>query len=276
MFKNLTTEYANSNKPNLEGREQELRNIFLTLLRNEKPNVLLLGEPGVGKTALIHQLAFLIANNQCPEKLKGYQVIEVNPNALISGDGYRGVIEKKFQDMIDSALKKEKTILFMDEFHTIENLGCMANGSTPGLGNTLKPYLTRGDFRVIGATTFREGGEIKDKALLRRFNKIVVGEPDKNLILEIIKSCFKKYIGDSLIKVDSECIEEVYNLSLTLEGNNPDKAKDVTDVVVANAKLSETQKILPSFVRNTFDSFFLKLKDEEINAKTKTLANVFE
>lgn len=114
MFTNLTKLYQNNNNPEIKGRESELRNLFLTLLRHEKPNALLIGEPGVGKTTIIHQLAYLIANQMCPEYLKGFQVIEVNTNSLISGDGYRGVIEKKFKDMIDEAINKGKTILFIE------------------------------------------------------------------------------------------------------------------------------------------------------------------
>lgn len=263
MYTNLTSHYANENNPQIKGREEEMNNLFLTLLRKEKPNALLVGEPGVGKTTIIHQLAYLIANGQCPDELKGFTIIEVNTNALISGDGYRGVIEKKFQEMIDGSIRKGKTILFMDEFHTVESLGQMANNSTPGLGNTLKPYLTRGDFRVIGATTNKEASEIKDKALLRRFTKVNVGETDDNLTKEIIKICFKKYIGSSSITVKPEVVDSVYNLSLTLEGLNPDKSKDIVDIIVANARLTSTVLIDKEFSSNTFDSYFLKCKKED-------------
>jgi ATP-dependent Clp protease ATP-binding subunit ClpA len=263
MFTNLTAQYANNNDPQIKGREIEINNLFLTLLRHEKPNALLVGEPGVGKTSIINQLAYLIANGQCPNELKGFQVIEVNTNALISGDGYRGVIEKKFQDMIDNAIRKGKIILFMDEFHTVENLGKMANNSTPGLGNTLKPYLTRGDFRLIGATTYKEAAEITDKALLRRFSKITVGEPDDFVTKEIIKICYNKYIGSNKIKVDPSVIDLTYDLSITLEGLNPDKAKDIVDIIVANAKLTNTSTIDYDFTSKSFDAFFLKLKEQE-------------
>lgn len=262
-FTNLTSLYANDNDPKIYGRDIEIKNLFLSLLRHEKPNALLLGEPGVGKTTIIHQLAYLISNQLCPDKLKGFQVIEVNTNSLISGDGYRGVVEKKFQDMIDNAIDKGKVILFMDEFHTVENLGKMANNSTPGLGNTLKPYLTRGDFRVIGATTNKEVKDIKDKALLRRFTTVNIGEPEEDTIKTIIKSCFKRYIGDSSIKVESSVIDKIYKLSLTLEGLNPDKAKDIVDIVVANARLTETSKITNSFASDTFDMYFMKLREKE-------------
>lgn len=273
MYTNLTSLYANENDPQVKGREKEINNLFLTLLRSEKPNALIVGEPGVGKTTIIHQLAYLIANGLCPHELKGYCIIEVNTNALISGDGYRGVIEKKFKDMIDGAINKGKTILFMDEFHTVENLGQMANGSTPGLGNTLKPYLTRGDFRVIGATTYKEAGEIKDKALLRRFTKITIGEPDDNITKDIIKICYKRYIGRAFIKVNSDVIDTTYNLSLTLDGLNPDKSKDIVDIVVANAKLTQTTNITSDFVSNTFDAYFLNQAPKEKESENDVFSN---
>lgn len=265
-YTNLTNNYSNGNNPNIEGRDNELNHLFLTLLKQEKPNALLIGNPGNGKTSIVHQLAYRIANQLCPKELVGFKVIEVNTNALLSGDGYRGVTEKKFDEMIQGVLKQGKVILFIDEFHTAENLGKMANGSTPGLGNTLKPFLTRGDFRMIGATTLEELATIEDKALLRRFTKINVGELAENPVKKIIEICYKKYLGDnSVIKVDKKVIDRTYNLSLTLEGSNPDKAKDIVDVVVANAKFTETKLINVDFLEQTFDTYFLVIKKPKIN-----------
>jgi ATP-dependent Clp protease ATP-binding subunit ClpL len=188
----------------------------------------------------------------------------VNTNALISGDGYRGVIEKKFQDMISQAIAKKNVIFFFDEFHTVFNLGRMADGQTPGLANTLKPYLTRGDFRVIGATTHDEISQVKDKALLRRFSKQVVGEPDDNTMLAVIKNCFIKFIGASKIKVRENVFQQVYDLSLSLPGLNPDKSKDIVDLVVADCKMNEIDMINPEVISTTFDLFFKGMTIDDI------------
>lgn len=261
MKTNLTKLYANKeNNPNIIGRESEINNVFITLLRREKPNCLLVSEPGVGKTAIAHQLAYLIANKKCPKALEGFQVIEINTNALIAGPGYRGVTEEKFQTMIDESLRHGKTVLFFDEFHTVESLGQMANGQTPGLGNTLKPYLTRSDFRVIGATTYDEFSDIKDKALLRRFFVQNVAEPNDKALLAITRQCMKNY-GEGL-KFKKEIPRLFVDLSASLDGQNPDKVKDVIDVVCAKAKMVEQKSINSSFVNETFGEFFSKSKTE--------------
>ena len=257
------TEINYKNNPNIIGRDTEIYRIWLNLLKKEKPNILLLGEPGNGKTSLIHQISYLISNKLCPELLHGFQVFELNINDLISGDGYRGVTEKKFNDAIQLVLGK-KAILFIDEFHTVQNAGCMANGSTPGLGNTLKPFLTRGDFRVIGATTNKESSLITDNALLRRFTKINVGPLSSNMVKTVIKTSFIRYIGNTKINVDASCIDLVYDLSLSIDGVNPDKAKDIVDLVVANAKLNSLDYINQDFINETFDKNICLVKKEHL------------
>lgn len=245
---NLTALYANKENPNVLGREKEISMIILTLLRKEKCNVLLVGEAGVGKTALVHQLAYLIANNLVPSELDERKVVEINTNALISGDGYRGCTEKKFEEIIDEA-KVQNQILFIDEFHTVEHLGEMSNGQTPGFGNMLKPHLTQNSFCVIGATTNDEYSKIKDKALLRRMFKINVSEPSKEVVMKIIQSVYLKYAG---ISISEEIRNKTYTLSSTLDGLNPDKSKDLIDFYVAYCKLNKLE--VDSI--NNLDSFF--------------------
>ena len=241
---NLTQRFL-TEKSGIIGRDKEMEQVFLTLLRHEKPNILLLGDPGVGKTSIVHLLAELIAKEACPKWLFGYHVIEVNTNSLLSGPGYRGVTEEKFQQLIDSTVGK-KAILFFDEFHTVTHLGEMANGQTPGLGNTLKTYLTRQDFKVIGATTNDEIKKIDDKALLRRFTKINISEPTDEALLKICEIIFEKYSRGKLSnKVNWE---EVITLSKSLEGVNPDKLKNILDIAIAKAKLVESKELLFSHI----------------------------
>ena len=259
---NLTQLYANGENPNIIGRDTEMRLMMLAMLRNEKPNVLLVAQPGVGKTALVHQLAYLIANDLAPTFLKGFKVVEINTNALIAGPGYRGVTEDKFQQVIDTSLNSGKTILFFDEFHTVQSLGQMANGQTPGLGNTLKPYMTRPDFRIIGATTSEEFKLITDTALLRRMFVIKIGEPTEEATKHIIALCFAKYSNG--IKIKKECINLVYDLSLTADGNNPDKAKDITDLVCANARMEGISEITTQFVEDSFEELYKRSKKIEV------------
>lgn len=233
---NLTELYAVESSGIL-GRDEVMQQVFLTLLRVEKPNVILTGDPGVGKTSVVHLLADLIAKKQCPKWLQGYHVLEVNTNALLAGPGYRGITEEKFENVIRSAVGK-KVILFFDEFHTVAHLGEMANGQTPGLGNTLKPYLTRSDFRVIGATTSDEVKSITDKALLRRFTQIEVGEPTDEALLSICERVFPVY---SRGKLENQVnFREVVDFSKSLTGFNPDKLKNILDVSIAKAKFENS------------------------------------
>jgi ATP-dependent Clp protease ATP-binding subunit ClpA len=260
---NLTKLYANGNNPDIIGRDKELDLLFLTLLRHEKPNALLLGEAGVGKTSIVHLAAYLIANNLCPSQLKGFQILEINSNAILAGPGYRGVTEEKFQNVINNALSNGKTILFMDEFHTIEHLGEMANGQTPGLGNTLKPYLTRPDFRVIGATTLEDFSRLTDKALLRRFFKIEIGEPNDEAVKNIITLCLKNYGKGITFKKGT--VDKILELSKTLDGFNPDKAKDITDFVCSYCKLKDIDVVDEATLSKFFDQYFMmKVKQVQI------------
>ena len=239
MVTNLITE--NASNTFLIGRNLEISNIIETLLRVEKPNVIITGEPGVGKTALINHLAYLIANDLVPEELKGYSLSEINLNDLLAGDGYRGVFEKKVQDLLVSATNKGKVILFMDEFHVAESLGKMQNGQTPGLGNSLKPYLTRGDIRIIGATTNDEYNEMTDKALLRRFRRIIIGEPNEEACNQIIQKCLERYNTRKIKVSDSKIVEKIFRTTMQIDGFNPDKITDITDIMFAKTRMNNVE-----------------------------------
>ena len=254
---NLSAIYGQKN-PHIYGRDEEIFKMILTLSRHEKPNIILKGEPGVGKTALAHKLAYLIGQDMVPDHLKEFQIIEINCNALLAGPGYRGVTEEKFQKVIDAAITKKKVILFFDEFHVVEKLGEMANGQTPGLGNTLKPYLTKGHFRVIGATTNEEFKKITDGALLRRFTKIDVPEPNKEACLKIATNLLNAYAGD-MIKYGKKDIDAIVNdfyaLSTSVAGSNPDKLKDICDVFSALCKIKDVKKPSMGFVAEFVENY---------------------
>lgn len=241
MTTNLTA-VNRDRKSVLIGRDDEIAETIETLLRVEKPNVILTGEAGVGKTALVNHLAYLIANGLVPDELKGYSVTEVNLNDLLAGDGYRGVFEKKVQDLVNQAVQKGQVILFMDEFHVAETLGQMANGQTPGLGNALKPHLTRADVRIIGATTNDEYNQMKDKALLRRLRRIVLSEPNEEACMKIAEVCIAKYNTRS-IKFPDSLAYQFYQASLTFQGVNPDKIVDLADITFAKARIRNMNKL---------------------------------
>jgi len=237
---NLTKQFASVN-PNIVDRDSIMDLIYLTLQKKAKPNVLLLGSSGAGKTAIVEQLAYNIANKICPDALYGFSIYKLEIGAFMAGDGYRGVLEKKVMEMIEGVLKS-KTIIFADEFHTIETAGKMANGSTPGLGDTLKQYLTLPNFRMIGATTYREFGEIKDAALLRRFIKINVSEISTEALVKAIRNSFLRFIGEAQITVDPDLVMELARIAETHE-HRIDFAVDMVDLVVAYARQEKMDHI---------------------------------
>lgn len=253
----LTVKFANaSTDPKLIDRDHELELMTIALLRQEKPNLVLEGEPGVGKTALVHQLAYNIAQKKVPADLQQMRVLEINTSALLAGDGLRGQTEKAFTNVVEDAVKHKRTILFFDEFHTVQNLGRMNEGQTPGLSNMLKPYLTRREFRVIGATTTDEARSLSDLAFRRRFYFLKVEEPSERALLEIAKQAFEMFANG--LTANKACIQHAYEVSLRMSTGacNPDKLKDLIDLTCARAKYKGIKKITPEFINESYDQQF--------------------
>ncbi|RLA75896.1 MAG: ATP-dependent Clp protease ATP-binding subunit ClpA, partial [Epsilonproteobacteria bacterium] len=179
------------------GREQEIERVMQTLCRRKKNNPLLVGEPGVGKTAIAEGLALRISEDEVPNILKGSKIFALDMGALIAGTKYRGDFEKRLKSILKQLQRIDKAVLFIDEIHTMVGAGSTSGGSMDA-ANILKPALARGDIKCIGATTYAEYRNFfdKDKALSRRFAKIDVEEPsveDTMLILHGIKHKYEEY-----------------------------------------------------------------------------------
>jgi len=258
----LTRKYAGAKaeNPALIDRDHELELMTIALLRQEKPNIVLEGDPGVGKTALVNQLAYNIAQKKVPTDLQQMRVVEVNTSALLAGDGLRGQTEKVFTQVVNDAVAHKRTILFFDEFHTVQNLGRMNEGQTPGLSNMLKPYLTRREFRVIGATTTEEARQLNDLAFRRRFYFLTVEEPSERALLDIAKQSFERYASG--LRVKKECIRHCYETSLvmTTGARNPDKLNDLIDLVCARAKYKGVKTITSEFIDDCYQSQFQNVR----------------
>lgn len=208
-------------------RNNELIEIQKALLKINKPNILIVGEPGVGKTALAEGLAYLIQKKKCHELLLNKKIYSVSTAQLVSGTRYRGDFEEKIQKICDF-LKQEKAILFIDEMHTTMNAGG-AEGAID-MANILKPYLARGDFSVIGATTNKEYENVKkDSAYNRRFTIIEINEPDRVSTGKILLGSLKKYEKHYNIKLDKKLIDKIVNNSIYIKGKNPDKSLDILE-----------------------------------------------
>jgi len=227
------------------GRDKEIARVIEILARRKKNNPILLGETGVGKTAIVEGLALEIAKGKVPEFLEKIKIYSLDMGSLIAGTKYRGDFEKKLKAVIKEVIKKKNIILFIDEIHTVVGAGSVGN-SAMDASNILKPLLSSGELKLIGATTYEEYRNDfgKDKAFSRRFAKVEVSEPsieDCILILEGLKPKYEEYHG---VKYSKESLKLAVELSSKFINDRflPDSAIDVIDEVAATVKLKSQKK----------------------------------
>ncbi len=227
----------------LAGREKELNLIIETLLRKNKNNPLLVGNAGVGKSAIVEELARRIKKGNVPTKLKNKKIISIEMSSLVSGTKYRGEFEEKLQKIIKEIESNPEIILFIDEMHTISNAGG-AEGAI-NASDILKPYLARGKVKIIGATTTNEYNKFisKDKALARRFELIKINEPNEEETIEILSKIKPSFEHHYNIKISEDNIKEIVNLTnkYILDRFNPDKSIDLLDSICAMKEVESTK-----------------------------------
>lgn len=221
-------------------REKEIQRVIQILSRRTKNNPVLIGEPGVGKTAVAEGLALEIAKGNVPEILKDKRVVSLDLTGMVAGAKYRGDFEERIKAAIDEVKKSKNTILFIDELHTIVGAGA-AEGSADA-ANILKPSLARGDFQVIGATTLNEYRKYieKDAALERRFQPVKVGEPTPEQAVQILKGLRDSYEAHHKVKITDEAINAAVTLSSRYIADRylPDKAIDLIDEGASKVRLA--------------------------------------
>ncbi len=214
------------------GRVDEIDRVMQILCRRKKNNPLLVGEPGVGKTAIAEGLALKIANGDVPKAIEGAKIFALDMGSLIAGTKYRGDFEKRLKGVIAEIKEVENSIMFIDEIHTIVGAGSTSGGSMDA-SNLLKPALARGELKCIGATTHQEFRNFfdKDKALSRRFGKVEINEPSAEDTFKILKGLQKKYEEFHNIKFSDEALQSAIDLSVKYIHDRflPDKAIDIID-----------------------------------------------
>ena len=249
--RNLTVFAEEGRFDPLIGREDELSAMMQILSRRNKNNPCLVGEPGVGKTAVVEGLAERIAKRRVPEALVGKTIITLDIPAMLAGAKYRGDFEERMKNLIEEARRSPDVILFIDEIHTIMGAGA-AEGAIDA-ANILKPALARGEIKLIGATTLSEYRRYieKDSALSRRFQAVAVGEPSPDEALAILRGIIPKYEAHHKIKIQDEALREAVSLSVRYltEQFLPDKAIDLVDEAAAHLKIS-VFTLPPSLLEN--------------------------
>lgn len=222
------------------GRDDEVRQLIQTLLRKTKSNPVLVGDPGVGKTAVVEALAQRIAAGDVPESLKRCRVVALDLPGLVAGAKYRGEFEERLKSIVDEVReRKGEVILFLDEIHQLVGAGGTEGGMDAA--NILKPALARGELRCVGATTFDEYRERieKDGALARRFERVQVGEPDDDSMLYILRGIRERYAAYHGVELTDEALSAAIKLSRRYMRDRflPDKAIDVIDAATARLRM---------------------------------------
>ena len=246
------------------GREKETRRVIEILSRRIKNNPCLIGDAGVGKTAIIEGLAEKIANKEVPDELKFKKIFSLDISMLLAGSKYRGDFEERMKKCLNEAQKNKNIILFIDEIHMIVGTGA-AEGAIDA-SNILKPLLARGDIQLIGATTINEYRKFieKDKALERRFQSVIVEEPSKENTILILKGIRDKYEAHHNVKIKDEAIYSAVELAKRYinDRNFPDKAIDLIDEACSRVKLDVFN--MPENIKELENSLSkIKLEKEE-------------
>jgi ATP-dependent Clp protease ATP-binding subunit ClpA len=253
------------------GREKELEEVQLILARRNKSNVILIGDPGVGKTAIAEGLAKKIIEGGVPKFIQDHSVYSLDISALLAGSKYRGDFEERLKTIISALEKKGKTILFIDEAHMMNGAGSASGGSND-MANMLKPMLTKGTMKVIASTTWEEYRKHfeKDRALMRRFQRVTVDEPSEATTIKILKGVKKYYEKHHGVKITNQAITDAvtYSVKYMSDKKLPDKALDLIDCACARFKVKDEENGVVDHDEILFEvAKIANLPLEQINSK---------
>ena len=269
----------------LIGRKSEIERTIEILCRRKKNNAILVGEPGVGKTAIAEGLAIRIINNDVPEILKDSIIYSLDIGSLVAGTKFRGDFEERIKNLLEELKNNRNAILFIDEIHTIIGAGSTTTGAIDA-SNLLKPALARGDLRCIGSTTFKEyhNNFEKDMALVRRFQKVIVSEPDEDTTLEILKGLKENYEKHHNVTYELSALKAAITLSQRFINDRhlPDKAIDLIDEAGSRSKISNkfkhktviTQKDIEQLLASIMNIPTIRVESDDIMQLKKLSGNL--
>ncbi|MBR2289179.1 MAG: AAA family ATPase [Clostridia bacterium] len=254
-------------------RDKEVQTVWSICLKMTKRNTIIVGEPGVGKSALIEKMAYDIVTGNCPERFKNYQILCLDVNSLIAGTEYRGQAEERIKELIDFLKSHDNVILFIDEVHTILGAGACRDGEMD-LANAMKPILARGDTVVIGATTNEEYEDYfaKDRALSRRFEKVEVKEPSSDKVYPMIKNKIKSLCEFHGVSISKNLVDYAVMISHCFNSHmkNPDRTLDVIDRSLVHASLKGKKKVTKDDILATYGIYFEMFEGMSKEAKMET------
>jgi ATP-dependent Clp protease ATP-binding subunit ClpA len=253
------------------GREKEIEEIQLVLARRTKANAILIGDPGVGKTAIAEGIARKIHEGSVPKFIQDHTVYSLDISALLAGSKYRGDFEERLKAVLSGLEKKGKTILFIDEAHMMNGAGAAGGGSND-MANMLKSALAKGTIKVVASTTWEEYRKHfeKDRALMRRFQRVVIGEPDEATAIKIIKGLKKYYEKHHGVKITNQAIIDSvkYSIKYMTDKKLPDKAIDLIDCASARFKVKDEENGIVDHDEILFEiSKIANIPIEQINSK---------
>ena len=253
------------------GREKEIEEMQLVLARRNKANVMLIGDPGVGKTAIAEGLARKIVEGTVPKFIQDHTVYNLDISAMLAGSKYRGDFEERLKAVLGAIEKKGKSIIFIDEAHMMNGAGAVSGGSND-MANMLKPALSKGTLKVIASTTweeFRKHFE-KDRALMRRFQRVTVDEPNEATAIKILKGLKKYYEKHHGVKITNQAIIDsvTYSVKYMSDKKLPDKAIDLIDCACARFKIKDEENGVVDHDEILFEvAKIANLPLEQINSK---------
>ena len=264
----------------LIGRDSEVERCIQILCRRRKNNPILVGDPGVGKTAIAEGLAWKIVKKECPKFLQDYSVYNLDIGSMLAGSKYRGDFEERFKLVISALKKRGKTIMFIDEAHMISGAGAAGSSSSNDLANMLKPILTKGNIKVVASTTWEEYRKYfeNDRALMRRFARVTIDEPSKEVAKDILLGIKKYYEEFHNTTITEEAVDAAIKLSVKYQTDKklPDKAIDLLDCACSRFNLNDPEDRIVTQEEIQFElAKMVNLPEEQIKEKeTSNLANL--
>lgn len=268
----LNSEFSKVEKCDILGRDDEIFQVWNIMSKKTKRNAILIGEPGVGKTAIVEAITYSIVKGTCPQEFKDYTVYSLNLNGMVAGTKYRGEFEEKTQRLIEFLESTDKVIIFLDEIHHLLGTGS-AEGSGPDLSGSLKPLLARDNVVFIGATTTDEYNRIfaRDGALSRRFEIVVIKEPKFNEVKSMISARVERLSNYHNVKVSDKMLDNILVCASSFSNvSNPDRSIDLLDKSMAVAKMNKSKELKMEHIKRVYRRNFERYEKMPTREKRRT------